>query len=143
MDYLLAFIPFLLGWLLSGIVGPLLARRKHPVAQRIGSLLAGLLPLSYEKKWKADVQFELIDPARIGSMARDELYPIFKDYVRRSNALARCIGPARARLAELDTEYRKQIERVGRMKLDREAKALRVVRINAAMKPENENGTTV
>lgn len=146
MEHLLYFVPFLLGWLLSGVAGPLLARRKHPVVQRIGSLLAGLLPMTYAKKWKAEPRFELIDPARIPSMTWDELHPIYKNAVRRKNALSELIRPMREQLAKLSTDYRNGLDFAERLIEDRLAKdkrLLQAVTISANLQPENENGSTV
>lgn len=102
------------GWLVSAVIGPLLARQQNKAAKAVGKAVSGLLPMTHAEAWKALPALDLIDPTGVEGMPQEQLYPLYKEYVRRANALRNCISPMRAELTKRDQKRRDMMTHVER-----------------------------
>lgn len=127
-------VGIVVGWLLSAVIGPLLARRKAPAVKALGKAVSGLLPMTHAEAWKAIPALDLIDPNSIEGMPTEQLYPLYKEYVRRINALAAVRSPMRAELAKRDQSRRDMMTYVERAVDDAFAKQQMLTHDEARLK---------
>lgn len=114
IDFATAGCGVFVGWLVSAVIGPLLARRQNKAAKAVGKAVSGLLPMTHAEAWKALPALDLIDPTGVEGMPQEQLYPLYKEYVRRANALRNCISPMRAELTKRDQKRRDMMTHVER-----------------------------